>query len=53
MNHDMGLKEFETYTRNFKAGYSSTLPYQFYAEHPLEINSKLVVSLTLPKETKS
>ena len=52
MNHEMGLKHtleiskqeiLQHYHANFKLS----------SECPLEMNSKLVVSLTLPKKTES
>jgi hypothetical protein len=39
----------ETYTGNFKAGNSSMVE----AEHPLNMNSLVVVSLTLPEKSKT
>jgi hypothetical protein len=45
----------ETYTGYFKAGNSSMLSFnlKLEAEHPLKINSRLVVSLILPEKRKS
>jgi hypothetical protein len=42
----------ETYTGDFKAGNSSMQSCLLEAEHPLKINSRLVVSLTLPEKRK-
>jgi hypothetical protein len=48
MYHQMGLKLTLPISK-FKTANSSMLSSQPEVEHPLEINSKFVVSLTLPK----